>query len=72
MKFLQEAYEIPQGNPLYMSKIYLYVKDSSNISRKLIIYVKETHQICQRNSSYMSRKLIIYVKETLHICQAKP
>jgi len=34
------------------------------MSRKLTIYVKETHQICQENPSDMSRKPIIYISNT--------
>jgi len=57
------------------------------MSRRPIIYVKETHQQYQGNASYMSRKRIIHVKqspsymsrktiirvkESLHACQGNP
>jgi len=54
MKYLKETYKISEGNKSYMSTtrhicqlLIIYVKYSSNVSRKLIIFVKETHHICQ-------------------------
>jgi len=44
-----------------MSKIPSY------LSRKPIVYVKETHQLCEENPSDMSTKHIRYVKETHQI-----
>jgi len=43
MKYLQKSYEKIQVNP-------------RNISRKLIIYVKETHNVYIKETNKMSRK----------------
>jgi len=51
MKYLQETYEINQ-------------KQTHEISKKLALYVKEPHHICQGNPSDMSRKHIIYISRT--------
>jgi len=59
MKYLENKYEIFQGDPSYKSrKPIIYVKQNySYMWRKPVIYVKQTRHICQRNPSYISSKL---------------